>query len=451
MKMGPIRPFLVPDFSPAAMMRAGEGHTAAARLDVAHEILEAAIAAQPLFMPTLNAMGNCLKGMGEHDGALDYYHRALALAPQSPEIYMNVGSALIDVGRLQDAANYTATAMALDPNLHEAAWNLAITVMTTGNLHEGWRLAARRWATAKFRAWNPNYPLPLWEGQEDAHVLVWGEQGLGERIMFLPMIADLAAKVAKVTVECERRLLPLFQRTYPQVDFVSEGTFQPGTITHQIPLGDLGQYFRDTAEAFPQDFAGARGYLQADPNLTREVRSYFQRTGKRVIGLSWRSSNTEYGGHKSMSLFELAPIIELPNVICVNLQYGDTSAEREAARMVDGLDILNIDKIDLKENLDGVAAIMKACDMVVSVSNTHAHMAAALGVPTCILLPRHNARFWYWFINRSDSPWYPSARLYRQEQHGNWGPLVTGIAGEIAEAMAADALKVAGDSGDGAA
>lgn len=432
-----FRPKIIPDFSPFALTSAAHGFTCQASYAEAHDLLQTVLMIQPKFMAAWNGLGNCLKGMGDPEMALKAYHQALALNNQDPAVYMNLGALMMDVGEFDLAADHLVTALALMPTLAGAKYNLALCMLTKGELQEGWLLLQDRWATDKFRSTLPPYVgrVPYWSGEKDARVLVWGEQGMGERILYFPMLKDLAAYGCKVYREADPRILPMWQRSAPEITFVGDGhKFAEGEITHHIAIGDLGPFFRMKWESFP-----AAVHLQADPELVAAMRAVMPE-GKRVIGISWRSTNQEYGGHKTMHILEMVePLIAaFPDAILVNLQYGDTAEETELVRALHGVEILDVPGVDLQQDLEAVGGLMMLCDQVVSVSNTHAHLAAALGRPTLICLPKQNARFWYWFMDREDSPWYPAAKLFRQRRHGFWGDVMDRVV---------ETLKAAPDTG----
>lgn len=420
--MTAFRPKIIPDFSPFALTAAAHNFTGQASYREAYEILQTVIMVQPKFMPAWNGLGNCLKGMGEPGEALRAYYHALRLNSQDPAVYMNIGAVLMDVGEFDEAAENLVTALTLMPDLSGAKYNLALCMLTRGNLLDGWLLLQDRWATDKFRTTVPPYPVPYWSGEKNARVLVWGEQGMGERIMYFPMLRDLAAYGCKVYREADHRILPMWQRSAPEITFVGDRhKFDVGEITHHIAIGDLGPFFRSKFEDFPQP----PSHLQAHPELVESMRAAMPE-GKRTIGISWRSTNQEYGSHKTMHILDMMePLIEaFPDAILVNLQYGDTAEEIQLVRNIHGREILTVPGVDLQENLEAVGGLMMLCDQVVTVSNTHAHLAAALGRPTMICLPKQNARFWYWFMDREDSPWYPAAKLIRQRRHGFWGDVM---------------------------
>lgn len=144
-----------------------------------------------------------------------------------------------------------------------------------------------------------------------------------------------------------------------------------------------------------------------------------------IVGVSWISRNATTERHKSSTLADLRPILTTPGFQFVDLQYGDTSAERAA--LTSGVSLTRIDGLDLKTELDRLAALIDACDLVITVCNTTAHLAAALGKPTWILTSHERGRLWWTFLDRTDSPWYPTVRFFRQRREGDWREPVAAV------------------------
>jgi ADP-heptose:LPS heptosyltransferase len=176
------------------------------------------------------------------------------------------------------------------------------------------------------------------------------------------------------------------------------------------------------------DFPSTPGYLVADAERTKRLRDSFQlAAGERLIGISWSSQNPQLGHHKSIPLREWAGVLGVPRCRFVDLQYGDTSAEKAALETEAGLR-LAAGGVDLRNDLDGVAALVAACDLVITVSNTTAHIAGALGIPGWVLVPAGSGKLWYWGHDREATPWYPSLRIIRQTSPGVWRDVLENIA-----------------------
>jgi hypothetical protein len=237
-------------------------------------------------------------------------------------------------------------------------------------------------------------------------VLVWAEQGVGDEVMFGSMLGEFRGHVGKLLVQLDRRLIPLFKRSLPDdVEFFERGTVVPeDRYDSHIAIGSLGQYLRPTLESF--EGKGGK-YLWADPERIQAMREWLSvKEGERVIGLSWRSSNPETGAARSLALKDLVKSLQAPGVRFVNLQYGDVSAEIEALERDEGITVLQCPGLDTTDDLDGLAALIEACDEVVSIGNATAHLAGALGKKTTVLLPK--ARSWRWSVVGDCCPWYES-------------------------------------------
>jgi Tfp pilus assembly protein PilF len=381
-----------------------------------------AAALQPGLAAAFGNAGVALRELGRLAEAEDAQRRALALRPDHAETLANLGVLLRDQGRLAEAIAAFDAAIARTPTNALARKNRALAHLAAEHLAQGWADHAWRWRSPDFDSPRRDRGLPEWTGGR-AHVLAWGEQGIGDRILLAAMLSDLLAAAGDVTLEAEPRLAPLLARAFPALTIVPEGDPPAAaTATHQIALGALGQHFRASLDAFPQ----RRAYLQADPSRRAALRQrYAGGPNTLLVGLSWRSANAAFGRFKSATLADWAPILNGPGITFVNLQYGDTAAERA------GTPLVHDATIDPLRDLDGFAAQVAAMDLVITTSNTTAHMAGALGVETWTLLPAGPGLLWYWFQGRDDSPWYPSMRLFRQTAPGNWAELIAAVAAQL--------------------
>jgi hypothetical protein len=215
----------------------------------------------------------------------------------------------------------------------------------------------------------------------------------------------------------------LFRRSFERLNFSSpydidaEECLRKGSFSAQIHLGSLGKFFRSDATGLSRV---RTPYLKADQGLRDRLRSRISTKNQLICGIAWRSKNAEFGAEKSITLDALSPLLSTQSVEFVDLQYGDTTAERRALENKHGIAIQKLEDIDNQNDLDSLAALISACDIVITISNVTAHIAAALGKPTLVMLPDSPSLFWYWHRKRSDSPWYSSAVLIRQSRHGNW-------------------------------
>jgi hypothetical protein len=266
-------------------------------------------------------------------------------------------------------------------------------------------------------------------------LLVWAEQGVGDEILQAGMIGDLLARGLKVVWEVDPRMATLFQRSFPTVKVFPRvmppitDRVEPGVVAH-IAAGSMGAYIRRSFDDFPRD---RRSYLTPDHARAAAYRARLALApGERLVGISWLSKNVAFGESKSTQLEAWAKILKTPGLKFVDLQYGDTHAERRAFQKRHGVAIAHLDDLDLKDDLDGFAALTSACDLVVTVSNSTGHFAGALGVPAWIMIPAGVGKFWYWGLSGESSPWYPSVTLLRQASTQDWQPVLDEVAARLA-------------------
>ena len=392
----------------------------------------AALAEDPENPRTLANLGNALLETGRVAESLACCEHALALDPGNPHAEMNRGNALRDLGRHEEALCSYRRAQQLSPQLSEAWWNESLCRLMLCDWEQGWRHYGRRWQIPGPLQGRPPLKAAQWDGSPvNGTLLVWAEQGVGDQILFLTMLDDLRTRCRSLMVAADRRLLPLLQRTWKDVDFRPvEELLRLDGYSAQAALGDLGQYLRTK----PPDFDGRAGTatLSPDRERARGLRARLCPDPRSVLcGLSWRSTNPRIGLHKSLAPETLLHALPKDHVRFVDLQYGDTAAERAELQRRHGITLQHCDEIDNFNDLDGLAALIEACDVVISVSNTTVHLAGALGKPTLVLLPSALGRIWYWHHQGERSLWYPSCRMLRQQQAGDWAPLVAQAAAEV--------------------
>ncbi len=394
------------------------------------------LALAPDHIKTLNNRGAVLRDTMRYAEALASFDKALALKPDYIEALVNRGTALHELGREDEALASFDKAQALNPDHPESHWNKALTLLMLGNFAKGWPEYEWRWKCAGFRFPPRGFTQPQWRGEtlEHGDLLVWGEQGIGDEILYGGMVGDLMARGISVIWESDPRLAPLIRRSYSGVRTIARTTPpDPATsdpaIRSQISTASLGQYLRRNAADFP---AARRSYLKADASRAQVYRARLLKTGQsRLIGVSWISKNPDIGMHKSSSLEALSPIWQAAGggTTFVDLQYGDTAAERAATP----LDLAHMDDLDLFNDIDGLAALISACDLVITVSNTTAHLAGALGVPLWVMIPGGNGKLWYWGSGHGATPCYPQATAFKQTTAGAWDEVIGRITQRMTE------------------
>jgi tetratricopeptide (TPR) repeat protein len=395
---------------------------------------DAILALEPDYAAAHHNRGNVLQDLARHEEALAAYERALALKPDFVDAQFGRGNALRDLKRREEALAAYERALALRPDYADVHVNAGLCRLQSGDFERGWRDYEWRWRSEYLALKTPGVGKPAWDGSQlDGALLAWGEQGLGDQILYLGMLPELAPRARRLIVAVESRLVPLAQRSFPAVEVVPlPDAFSRSDFDRQVPLGSIGTHLRRRWADFPRD---RPAYLKADPARSRQLRDELAGEGELVCGLSWFSTNVRVGRQKSIRLGDLRGMLSIPGVRFVDLQYGDTGAERAALQRETGLELAHVDAVDNLNDIDGVAALINACNIVMTVSNTTAHLAGALGKRVVVMLPFAQGRFWYWHDSREDSPWYPSARLFRQPAIGDWASVVDRVTRELKQAL----------------
>lgn len=397
-------------------------------LSSARNAYERGLALAPADAALWNNRANVRKGQGDPGGARDALRRAAALQPESAAIRNNLADAHALCGDPEAALAEAEAALARDPALADARLARASALLALGRFAEGWDAWEDRWTAEPWCRTAGRFPQPLWSGQPlgGGRLLVWGEQGVGDELMFatlLPLLTQSSTEEAQSStttlagclLECDARLAPLFARALPGVEVVPRGPrpdprLSAPDIAAQIPSGSLPRLLLRGEE----DFRRLRPILSADPARTPAVR---RRCGRPLVGIAWHTTNPKWGRLRNVPPADLARALHAAGADMVVLQYGDCAGE-VAALAAEGIAIALPPGLDRKDDLDGLAAQIAATDLVVTIDNATAHLAGALGHPVWLLLS--HAPDWRWLVGRDDSPWYPSARLFRQPAAGDW-------------------------------
>jgi tetratricopeptide (TPR) repeat protein len=415
-----------------AILNSGNCQLALKNPDAALKLFEDALAIRADYAEAHSNRGEALQHLGRHEEALVSYDAALAIKPDFAGALSNRAITLQSLGRYEEALADFAHALALQPDHRGANLNESVCRLLTGDLARGWEKYEWRWHDddGRISRRSDDFPTPLWDGTfVDGTLLAWGEQGLGDQILHAGMLDDLRSCAKQLLVEVEPRLVKLFERSFPGITVI---TRQPnydaiGMAAHTA-LGSIGRYLRNDWKDFP---VTRSRYLVADESRAALLRRKYAGDGLRLVGLSWLSKVDKIGTHKSARLKDFEPILRLPGIRFVNLQYGDTRDERVEVRKSFGAEVIDVHEVDNFHDIDGLAALISACDAVVTVSNTTAHIAGAIGTPTHVLLPYAHGTLWYWHVGLDRSPWYPSIRMFRQPAVGDWEGVIRQAAQEL--------------------
>ncbi len=365
------------------------------------------------------AFANLHSFLGEYKDAIERLKTTLALRPDWSSAWNNLGSQYESIGERAAAIAAFDRAIDLDPRDAAAVVNRGMAYLCVGRLGDGWEGYARRFEDPRFPFVRRDWPWPVWRGEDltGKSILVWSDQGIGDEVLYASMIPEIAAKAASCVVECAPRLAPLYRRSFSGLTIVANTAAARRDLLGRAfdfhcSVLDLGRWLRPRLSAFPNHGA----VLQADPGHRDECRRKYLAAapGRRLVGLSWRSVTPEMSHQKGRPLAAFHPLLAAEKLTFINLQYGDVRAEVEALPVAYKSNIIIDSEIDSLKDLDGFAAQVAALDAVVTISNTTAHFAGALGVPTCLCLAQAHKQLWYWFARGQYSPWYRSIRIHRR-------------------------------------
>jgi tetratricopeptide (TPR) repeat protein len=412
--------FLRPDFY-LAHCNAGLAARDLELVEDAERALRRAIEIDPGPHTAWLNLGSVLQDAGRLDEALAALEAARQRAPSDPDVLVALSTVHLRRGEASEAEALARSAIGRAPQHADAMLALAYAQLATGNFAEGWINYEARHRSAASPA--RRFPFPAWRNEPLAgkSVLVWGEQGLGDEIMFASCLPDLLATGAHCTLDCSPRLRALFERSFPDIRFMED---KP-SIDVAISLASLPLLFRRERKAFPRH----AGYLSADPARSAAWRQRLDALGTgRKVGLAWRGGLMRTGRvQRSIALDSLHPLLRIPGITWVNLQHGDTAAEIASVRDRQGTCIKSFDGV--LEDLDETAALVEGLDLVITVCSTVVHLAGALGRPAWVLTPRAPA--WRYLLEGTQMPWYPSVAMYRQDAPGDWSPVVQRVAADL--------------------
>jgi tetratricopeptide (TPR) repeat protein len=352
--------------------------------------------------------------------ALKSFEHALLINPANALAWTNKGVVLFDLKRYDESEQSFRKSEAIDKNNPRNLYNLSLLELSTKQFKYGWLTYRNRGCNNQLNSIPLKTSKPEWQGDKSSKTLfVWGEQGIGDQILYASMFGELDRFPQKKIISVNQKLLPIFRRSFPNITFVDKDHFfSEEKYDEQLPLGSLGQYFRSSSESFGNsEFP----YLLHDQLKTQAILNKFEKNNTLLCGLSWRSINLEVGDYKSIDLVALKPLLT-KNFDFINLQYGNVDNEIQSFENESSIRISKVPDINLFDDIDSVASLIMACDFIVTVSNSTAHIAGALGKKTYLLLPAGRGKFWYWHTQEENnkSLWYPSITILEQEKIGDW-------------------------------
>ena len=409
-------------------------------------------------------LGNALAELGKFEEAISNYQKAIELNPDHPEFYTNLGGSLVEAGKFEEAISNLQKAIKLNPNYAEAYSNLgnaqaglekfeeaisnyqkaiklnpkykeaikneSMVRLTMGDFKIGWeKYEARLEENIKIPVVYENEKK--WNGKYlNGTLLVWGEQGVGDHIMFSSMLFDLKNHAKDILLQIDKRLENLLKRYFQKVNLLnikiisSEKKFT-GNFDKHIAIGSLGQYLRKTRASFD---ATPKKYLITSTIKENEYKKKFLDNDKFKIGISWKTLN-KLQQYRNIDLKKMLPVLSNPRCDFVSLQFGEFGDELKYIKSKFDINIKSIKEINNFRDIDNLAALINCLDLVITIQNSTAHLSGALGKNTWLMLA-NNAR-WHWQKKDNKSIWYPSVKIYRQEKNGDWNNVINNISSDL--------------------
>ena len=385
-------------------------------------------ALDPEYAANYSNLGNTLAELDEFEAAGEAHKMAAKLDPTDAPTHNNLGAWYDLVGQHEKALQHFQKAHFLDKNYASAEYNLAGANLQKKNFKKGWKQRDARW-----KRWTREEGLPfietsrpLWDGSHVDRLYVWSEQGIGDEVMFASTFNELASKCNNLVVSCAPRLQTLFERTFgDKITFVERavGISDEQFDCHAPAMTAAGLLRQDI-----QDFRSSdAGYLKVDEPSMQSLRKTLQEAagGKPIVGISWLSKNKKVGKRRSISPVDLVAAIP-EDVFLLNLQYGDVTDDVKEIRQCLSRDLAVFSNLDNWQHLDAFAALIAACDKVVSIDNSTVHFSGALGKECHVLLPC--GPDWRWGRHEDKwSYWYRSLRLHRQTKPNDWNEAIQSL------------------------
>lgn len=421
---------LDPNLAPARLNR-GLAAIGLGRFDDAVADLRQAVKALPRQAEAWLGLGLALRRAGRHDEAVTALQRVLKLEPGHVIALNNLGRAHRAAGRYEAAITAFDRALALQPDHVDSRWNRAVAKLLAGRLPEAWDDAEARWQLPGLDP-HPSYPRPVWQGEALAgkRLLLVPEQGLGDAIQFARYVPLLAGAGAHVLLGTRPELAGLMASLPGVGQVLAPGDALPDFDCY-LPLLSLPRVCATGLESIPAKVP----YLVPPPAALRRWEALIPGGEGLAVGLAWAGNpNHVNDANRSMPIAALAPLRDVPGVRFFSLQVGPRAAEAE---LWPGLNDLSPQLADFTETAAAVARL----DLVITVDTAVAHLAGALARPAWLMLAHEPD--WRWLAGRTDSPWYPTARLFRQARFNDWASVAHDVAAALAT-LAAD--HAAGDA-----
>ena len=410
-----------------SLINLGISWAALGKLDIATDFYKRAVQQKPDHDKAHYNLGVALAERDDLQAAVASYRRAIELNPAYAEAWDNLGCVLVALGQPAEALVCHDRALQVRPDYDKAYMSRGVARLRLGDYAGGWPDYECRYKLQEFVM--PSFPQPRWNGDrlDGKTILLAAEQGLGDTLQFVRYAARVRQRCAKVIVACQKALIPLLSNT-PGIDQLFPPEVALPHFDAWASLVSLPGIMGTTLQTIPADVP----YLFPSKELVKHWQPELQAIPGFKIGICWQG-NPDYKAdrERSVPLVDFAPLAHVPGVQLISLQKGHGA--EQVAQVSAQFPIIDLaSRLDLSRGpFMDTAAVMKGLDLIVTADTAIAHLAGGLGVPVWIALPY--VAHWCWLWDRNDSPWYPSACLFRQSERGNWKPVFTRLAESLAQ------------------
>ena len=404
----------------------GTAYTKLNQYELSEKHFKRSIELYPRFYQSYYNLGYTYWKLEQLNLAEKYCLKALEINPNYAFAYNTLGNIYQDKMDYYKAIKNFEKSIKIDTNYEKPRYNLSILYLSKGKFKKAWMNFEHRWKSLNVQDEVKKISGQRWRVNLSKSVTIWPEQGVGDFILYSRFFRDVIRIADQIIVLIESKLKPIFERSFPDIKFVTE--LNTDSIQYHAPIGDLAKFY---INSFKDVKERSDSYLLVDQLRTNQIKKSLPSDTK-ICGISWISKNDSIGKNKSMTLEDMKDLLLLPGITFVDLQYTDTSEERAEFKNKYGVEIIKLEDIDNFNDIDGLASLINACDKVVSVSNTTVHIAGSIGKDTYLMLPKGKGRLWYWSKeNEQNSIWYKSVQIIEQTESGSWKSVVNKIQNEL--------------------
>jgi tetratricopeptide (TPR) repeat protein len=407
--------------NPTALNDGAAAYARLGRFEEALALFDRLVKADPESALAHANRGKVLAELGRFEEACAAYKKALIENPQHAPAWNNLGVARAALGRYDEAIEaYESASLGENQNFDAGhpLFNKAAALLVQGQYAKGFETYAQRFAAGATNAPPRVETAAPWSGERvDGLLRIRGEQGVGDQLLFTRLLPLVFARTPRVAIDCDPRIASLLKRAYPQLEAVLGPNEVSDDVSAHIAIGDVA----GVLQLAPDDIAPLPIVMQADARRTDELRGKYQTLaqGRPIVGVAWASPRARLARPKTARLEHWGALLREPYFF-VSLQYGDDRADVEAARRAFGCEIYRDESVDQMRSIEDFAAQLSALDRIVTISNTTAHVAGALGLACLVLVPPAFGLHWYWGLESAKTPWYPSLTLLRRALSAPW-------------------------------